>query len=173
MPTNCFSCSGFHCSSGSTPTGAAAGDGLCWKHRLGPPASVAETGLGAAGLPSQPASKSCLLMPDHKIYACIFPSTSAFPTFSLVKSFPTISIKKTEFKHSLFCAACFLLFPTQSEFSLPNWRLLALQQQRREARPLSMCCLLAEQVLVQGKVSPGISFHLHAGFSHQPGRALS
>lgn len=131
-PPNWFSCSGSHGSLGPAPTSVAAGDRLfCkhWKHQLGLPVSTAETGLGAAGLPSQQANRSCLFMPDDKIYACIFPSTSAFPPAlpHLVKPFPTISVNETKLKHCLSCAACFLLFPTQIEFSLPNQQLLALQ----------------------------------------------
>lgn len=55
----------------------------------------------------------------------------------------------------------FLLFPPRRIFFLLSWQLLTFQQQRAEAGPHSMCFLLAEQALIQGKVSLGISFQLH------------
>lgn len=83
----------------------------------------------------------------------MFPSTSAFPLL-LSKAISRNFVNETKLKQSLFCAACFLLFPTQIEFSLTNWQLLTLQQQKEEAGPHSTCFLLAKQALVQGKVRP-------------------
>lgn len=81
MPANHFSRSGLHGCLGPVPTSVAAGDrllGRSWKCELGLPASTAETSLGAAGLPSASQQK-LRVYGDHKIYACVSPSTSALP----------------------------------------------------------------------------------------------
>jgi len=100
----------------------------------------------------QPTEAACLRLITRSTLAH-FPPPLHFPP-SLVKPFPTISINEAKLKHSLFCAACFLLFPTQTKFALPSGQLLAVQWQREEAGPPGTCLLLPEQALSQGKVRP-------------------
>lgn len=88
----------------------------------------------------QQANRSCLFKPDHKIYACGGGAKYAFP-LSLVKPFPTISINETKLKHSLFCAACFLLFPTQLNFlSQTGICLLYNSRERRQGHTVRAFC---------------------------------
>lgn len=70
-----------------------------------------------------------------------------------------------EIKTLPLCRACFLFFPTQTEFSLPSWQLLVLLQQRggqatEDVFSAGGACAHPEQGQALGSAS---------SFFHQPG----
>lgn len=89
---------------------------------------------------SKPTEAACLCLITRSTLAERSGAKYAFP-LSLVKPFPTISINETKLKHSLFCAACFVLFPTQLNFlSQTGICLLYNSRERRQGHTVRAFC---------------------------------